>query len=101
MSERLENQLQESVQQRGRQVQVSTQVAQEIGAATDLDELFRREVTLVEERFGYYHVQLLRYDPKVDAVALVSGYGEVGEQMLAAGHQLPMGEGLIKLRPSA
>jgi signal transduction histidine kinase len=52
-------------------------------------------VTQVKEQFGYYHTQLLRYDPVQEAVVLVTGYGEIGTKMLAAGHRLPMGEGLI------
>jgi PAS domain S-box-containing protein len=92
---RLEQQVRETLDRRGYQVQISTQIAQEIASATDLAELFLRVVTLVKERLGYYHTQLLRYDPAHDAVALISGYGEIGEKMLASGHKLPLGKGLI------
>lgn len=92
---RLEQQVQEALERRGYQVQVSTQIAQEIAEAPALDELFRRVVALVKERFGFYHVQLLRYDPEADAVVLVSGYGETGQKMLEQGHRLPMGTGLV------
>jgi PAS domain S-box-containing protein len=91
----LEREIQESLERRGRQVQTSTEIAQEIAAAPALDELFKRVVTLIKERFGYYHAQLFRYDPAQDAVVLVSGYGEAGQKMLAAGHQLPMGRGIV------
>ena len=87
--------IQESLERRGRQVQTSTEVAQEIAAAPALDELFLRVVTLVKERFGYYHAQIFRYDPASHAMRLVVGYGEVGEDMLAAGHHLPMGRGVV------
>jgi PAS domain S-box-containing protein len=91
----LEVQVQEILSRRGRQVQLSTQIAQNIAAAGSLDELYRQVVTDVKEQFGYYHVQLLRYELALDAVALVVGYGEAGQKMLAAGHKLPMGAGLI------
>ena len=52
---RLEEQIQESLARRSSQVQTSTEVAQEIAAATDLNELFKRVVTLIKERFNYYH----------------------------------------------
>ena len=58
-------------------------------------DLFDRVVTLTKERLGYYHTQLLRYDAAQDAVVLISGYGETGQKMLASGHKLPMGSGLI------
>ncbi len=76
-------------------MQTSTEVAQEIASATDLPELFRRVVTLIKERFNYYHAQLFRYEPAQDAVVLITGYGEIGQKMLEAGHKLPMGRGVV------
>ncbi len=92
---RLRDEIQASLTRRGFQVQTSTEVAQEIAAAPELDELFKRVVTLIKERFGYYHAQLFRYDADRDAVVLVAGYGEVGKRMRAAGHQLAMGRGVV------
>jgi PAS domain S-box-containing protein len=92
---RLEQAIQESLELRGRQVQTSTEVAQEIAAAPALDELFYRVVTLIKERFGYYHAQIFRYEPAVNAVVLVIGYGEAGEKLLAEGHRLEMGRGVV------
>jgi PAS domain S-box-containing protein len=91
----LEEQVQKSFVRRGIQVQTSTEVAQEIASATDLQELFRRVVTLIKERFSYYHAQLFRYEPAQDAVVLITGYGEIGQKMLEAGHKLPMGRGVV------
>jgi PAS domain S-box-containing protein len=92
---RLEQAVQESLERRGRQVQTSTEVAQEIAAAPALDELYRRVVTLVKERFGYYHAQIFRHDPEKDAMVVVEGYGQAGERMKAAGHNLPYGKGVV------
>jgi PAS domain S-box-containing protein len=92
---RLEQQIQASLERRSLQVQISTQVAQEIAAAPGLDELFRRVVTLIKERFGYYHAQIFRYEPNLEAVVLVSGYGEAGRKMLAKGHRMRMGRGVV------
>jgi len=83
------------LERRARQVQTITEIAQEIAAATELDELFRLVVTLVKERFGYYHAQIFRYDPELNAMRVVEGYGEVGEKMKAAGHNLPYGQGVV------
>lgn len=91
----LEEQVRESLDRRGSQVQTSTEVAQEIASATDLNELFGRVVTLIKERFDYYHAQLFRYEPSRHAVVLITGYGEIGQKMLAGGHQLPMGRGVV------
>lgn len=80
---------------REREVMLTTQVAQEIASATNLHDLYHRVVVQVQEQFGYYHTQLLRYDDTMDILALVVGYGDVGQQMLEMNHSMPMGVGLI------
>ena len=92
---RLEQQIRDSAERRGYQVQTGTEVAQEIAAAPALNELFHRVVTLIKERFGYYHAQIFRYEPALNTVVLVSGYGEAGKKMLAAGHRLEMGRSIV------
>jgi GAF domain-containing protein len=92
---KLEKEIQATFERRGYQVQISTEISQEIATASELNELFERVVTLTKERLGYYHTQLLRYDTAQDAVALIKGYGETGQKMLADGHKLPLGIGLI------
>jgi PAS domain S-box-containing protein len=91
----LEQQLQESLERRGRQVRLATLVAQDIAAAANLDDLYQRVVTQVKEQFGFYHAQLLRYDPDTDHLVLTAGYGEAGQKMLAEGYQVANGVGLI------
>jgi PAS domain S-box-containing protein len=92
---RLEQQIQTAFERRGHEVQISTEIAQEVASASELSDLFGRVVTLTKERLGYYHTQLLRYDATQDAVVLINGYGETGQKMLARGHKMPMGRGLI------
>lgn len=101
---RMQEVVEASWDRRGRQVQTATEVAQEIAATKALDELFRRVVTLLKERFGYYHAQIFRYDPdfvaekpgtQPGALRLVCGYGRTGQAMLAAGHHLAMGRGVV------
>lgn len=91
----LEREIEEGFERRGYQVQISTEISQEIASASEINDLFDRVVTLTKERFGYYHTQLLRYDARQDAVVLVNGYGETGQKMLVLGHQMPLGSGLI------
>ncbi len=93
---RLQAQVQEAFERRGDQVQLSTEISQEIAQASGLDELFNQVVALTKERLGYYHTQLLRYDPGQDAVVLIAGYGKTGQKMLAEGHQMHLETGLIR-----
>lgn len=92
---RLEEQQRLLLERRGRQVRLGTQIAQEIAGAADLPELYRRLVNRVREQFGYYYAQVLRYEPLEQALVLVAGSGETGEQMLAEGHRMAIGTGLI------
>ena len=94
-SSKLALQIQESLARRTQQVQTSTEIAQEIAAAPALDELFVRVVTLIKERFGYYHAQIFRYDPEQGEVILVEGYGQAGDKLKAARHSLPYGRGVV------
>ena len=82
-------------ERRSEQVRTSVEISQALAAVAALDELFRRVVTLIKERLEYYHVQIFRYEPALDAVVLVMGYGEIGEQMLMRGHSLPMRRGIV------
>jgi len=91
----LEQAIRQSFERRGREVEVSRQVAQEIATTTDADDIFPLVVKLIKERFDYYHAQIFRYDATQDAVVLIAGYGEAGQQMLAAGHRLAMGRGVV------
>jgi signal transduction histidine kinase/ABC-type xylose transport system substrate-binding protein len=91
--EQVEGQLQKSYKNRDRQVRL-TEFANQIVACTDLDDLYRRVVTLLHQ-FGYYHVQLLRHDPAAEALALVADHSEIRTQLLTQGYQVPMGEGLV------
>ena len=93
----LEHQIQESHERRGRQVQLSTQISKEIVGAADVTELYERVVTQVKEQFGFYHVQILRYDPTVDAVVLMAGYGTIGAAMKAGGPELAISVLLINV----
>ena len=54
----LQQQVQESLQRRERQVQVSLDLTQEIAAEPSLQELFQRVVDLLQEHIGYAHVHL-------------------------------------------
>lgn len=92
---RAEREREELYQRRAYQVQVGVEIAQEIAAAADLNQLFSRVVTLVKERFGYYHVQIFRSELALNAVVVVTGYGEPGRQLLAVGHRLPFGRGVV------
>ncbi len=82
----LEQQIQESLKRRTGQVQISSEVAQDIAAAPALDELFRRVVNLVKDRFGYYYAHV--YTLEGPNLVMQEGTGEAGYQMKKLGHKI-------------
>lgn len=93
--QQLEARIQASLVRRSRQVQVSTQIAQQIISATELDSLYQHVVTLIHETFGYYHTQLFRYEPTQNHLVMAAGYGESGQALLKARHTLLYGQGIV------
>ncbi|MEA3351977.1 MAG: PAS domain-containing protein [Chloroflexota bacterium] len=91
----LEQEIQTTLDRRSRQVETGTEIAQDVVAATDLDEIYRRVVKSIKERFNYYHAQIFRHDPQRDAMVVIEGYGEAGKKMIAAEHSLPYGKGVV------
>jgi GAF domain-containing protein len=75
------------------------EAAAEVGAAAtsilNPDELLRRVVELIRERFDLYYVGLFLLDHAGDWVELRAGTGEAGRVMLARGHRIRVGQGMI------
>lgn len=85
--EALKQETQASLEWRTNQVEISTQIAQEIAAAPALDALFRLVVNLVQERFGYYHAHV--YTLENDLLVMQEGTGGAGRMMKEVGHNIP------------
>ena len=84
----LEQQIQSFLIRRTRQVQTSTEIAQEIATTPALTDLFGKIVDLVQARFAYYHVQV--YTLEGNALIMQEGTGEAGKALKARGHQIPL-----------
>jgi PAS domain S-box-containing protein len=97
ISERIEfqNQLEASFNRRSQQVAFVTDIAQDIATAKDMAELYQRIVTLIKEKFSFYHTQLFRFNPVTEHFVLVAGYGRVGSDMVATNYREDAKEGLF------
>jgi putative methionine-R-sulfoxide reductase with GAF domain len=96
---RLAQQIQESLARRILQVETSTVIAQEIALAPALDDLFHRVVTLVQEKFGYYHAHIyMVQDVTLPGQAhsgetylvMQEGTGDAGRQMKLQDHRISL-----------
>lgn len=77
---------------RGRQLQTVADVARGITQAQDLESLLNQIVTLISERFGFYHVGVFLVDEQTKYAILRAANSEGGRRMLARHHQLQVGQ---------
>lgn len=90
----MEKRLQDLTDLSNWRLEVITEIAQDISTAPQMSELFHRVVTLVKERFAYYHTHLYLLDED-GQLEMVEGYGEPGRIMKARGHRIPVGIGMV------
>lgn len=66
----------------------SADIGQNVAEVLALDELLQRAVTIIRDRFAFYHVSIFLSDSDNHYTHLTASTGEVGERMLARGHRL-------------
>lgn len=72
-------------------LQTTAEVGQIANAILSQDDLFRRAVELIRDRFDFYHVQIFLVDEDRQYANLVASTGEVGQKLLARRHRLAIG----------
>ena len=85
----------EATQQRLKEVDALYRTGQGLASSLDAEELFKNVVNLLQENFGYYHVQIYLLDQATGDAVLKSGSGETGARMLTAKTRLPRGIGIV------
>jgi GAF domain-containing protein len=69
-------------------LEASANIGQNVSQMLELDDLLKRSVEVVRDRFAFYHVQIFLVDEAQEYAYLQASTGRVGEQMLARGHRL-------------
>jgi len=77
---------------RARYLEATAEVARGATAVLDLQALLSRVVSLISERFGFYHTGIFLLDPTGEWAVLQAASSEGGQRMLARGHRLKVGE---------
>jgi putative methionine-R-sulfoxide reductase with GAF domain len=83
------------VADRTKALATSTEVSRRISTILDKDELVKDVVEQVQSSFNYYHAQIYLVDEKSGDLIMAGGTGTAGETMLANGHRIPKGKGLV------
>lgn len=81
-----------NLQRRAIQLEASAEVARAITSVFDVDELLRKAVNLIRDRFGFYHAGIFLLDSTGEWAVLREATGDAGARMKAQGHRLAVGD---------
>ena len=87
----LYRQLEARVEERTRQIRTAAEVARAVIMIPDLDDLLRRSVELIRERFGYDYVSVFLIDKSGKSALLSEATGELGGKLKGQRYSLAVG----------
>ncbi len=85
----------EDLNKRSRYLEAAAQIAYAAGEILDVETLMSESVALIRTAFDLYYVGLFLVDGTQEWAILRAGTGEAGRRMLARGHRIRVGEGMI------
>ena len=85
----------EELERRSAYLRTSSQVTRAAVTILETDQLVQEIVEIIRERFALYYVGLFLVDEKQEWAVLRGGTGPAGQAMLARGHKIRVGEGMI------
>ncbi len=81
----------EESKRRALQLQTAAEIARDTSGHLDRDELLRRSINLIRDRFGFYHASVFLLDSSGEYAVIQESTGEAGAQMVIEGHKLAVG----------
>ncbi len=83
------------VERRAAYLEASAEVSRAATSVLDPEQLIGQMVERIRERFGLYYVGLFLVDESGELAVLRAGTGQAGRALLARGHRLSVGAGMV------
>lgn len=88
--------LEQRVADRTRALETSTEVSRRLSTILDQEQLAKTVVDELVSSFGYYYAHIYRFEGEDrNTLVMKGGTGEVGQMLLARGHTIEKGRGLV------